>query len=136
MRNHQLPKFVTLVLLLGSVAVQGGCGQQGTPTYPVTGAVLLDGKPVPEGDIAFFNLSPSLGPNAGKIEGGRFAFRAYAGTARVEIEARRLLPGVPPGPMGIPATERYIPDQYNRKSTLQVEILPEANEFNFDLKSK
>lgn len=130
----------TLKYLICYLAVCGcwgsvcGCGKHKTPTYPISGTVTFSGKPVAEGDILLIPDQSSYGPNAGKIKAGHFAFPAIAGKKRVEIRARRLVPGAPPGPMNAPVTEDYIPPRYNSETELTVTVIPEGpNVFNLDL---
>ena len=103
--------------------------------YPVSGEVIFDGKPLPEGEILFLPDNPVHGPEAGKIKNGHFALRATAGSQRVQIRAARLIPGAAPSPRGnVPATEEYVPARFNSATVLTAEVRPEGpNAFKFDL---
>ncbi len=85
-----------------------------------------------------------------QIVQGEYQIRADQGPTlgdhRVEIQAWRTsgekkvagVGGATTGPSagGVAETiTMYIPDKYNKKSTLQVTILPEANQFDFDLEA-
>ena len=123
-------------LVLGIVL---GCGgESGPSTYPVIGNVTLDGTPVERGQIAFRDPSGQV-PSAGaEITDGSYSLESQPGNMRVEITARREVPGKfeesNPGEK-VPLLEQYIPSQFNTDSELTREIKAEANEFNFELKS-
>jgi hypothetical protein len=126
-------RFALLCLLL----LLPACGS-GPRKVPVSGTVSFDGKPVADGDIIFEDVDPKLGPDAGKIKDGKFAFTAKAGQKKVKIQASRLekLPEGKKGAMG--ETEMpvdYIPEHYNSKTELKEEVKSSGtNTFTFDLK--
>lgn len=106
-----------------------GCSS-GPRTYKVTGAVTLDGKPVPMGDVLLVSDDGARGPDAAKIQDGRFELRSTAGKKRVEIRAHRQIGN---GPMG-PIYDDYLPADYNSGSTLTAEVSADrANHFAFNL---
>jgi len=79
--------------------VPAGCGKARTPTVPVSGQVLLDGKPVPAG---FIRLIPEKGrPATGTLDAdGRFRLTTFddgdgciRGTHIVEVIARQPISG-------------------------------------------
>ncbi len=112
-----------------------GCGDPGPKTYPVSGSVTLDGRPLAEGDIYFFPLDANVSADAGRITGGQFAFRAKAGKMRVEIRAAHVVPGKRT-PMGGPVREESLPARYNKATELTAEVVAGgANQFNFPLRS-
>ena len=110
-----------------------GCRHSGTTTFPVSGTVTYNGKPLPEVSIV---LMPESGPNAADacaIHDGRFAFSARAGKKKVEIRATREV-----GPvirsMGAREKQSYIPAVYNSQTTLTADVVPDgSNHFAFDL---
>ena len=123
-----------IVVLMFSI-VSFGCEQQGPKTYPVTGTVTYEGKEVTNGDIFFVPTDPTMAPDAGKIEAGRFSARAKEGLCRVEITALNIGPDTPVV-MGSPVAENYIPVHYNRESQLEVQVSASGeNVFEFDLTS-
>src|SRR5262249_33247710 len=109
-----------------------GCGEADPRQYEVHGTVNWEGKPLPEGDIAFIPQQKEFRPEAGKIKDGKYRFRSRAGPMRVEIQATRPLPGKL-GPMGEPAIEDYIPARYNSESTLHAEVGDGKTQFDFSL---
>lgn len=127
---HRLPAIVCLgVLVVWSAGCSGGPRMR-----QVSGQVTLDGKPVPEGDILFKPAAGSLGPDAGRIRDGMFAFLAKEGKHRVEISASRILPGGARGAGGEPVPEEYIPERYHSNSELTAEVTSAGpNRFDFKL---
>jgi hypothetical protein len=118
-----------------AVFVYGTAGcTQGPNYYPVSGTVKLDSKPLEHGDIIFVDISGRYGPDPGKIEDGRFHFKAKAGKKRVEISASKIFVGGAKGAGGEPVPEEFLSAEYNTKSTLTGEVTPDGpNEFEFNL---
>lgn len=139
-QNRAFACLALLGPLLCAVAGGGslflaGCSNSGPKTYPVTGMVTLDGQPLKEADILFLPLDPALGPDAGQIRDGKFAFQAKAGPKRVEIRASR--PVRMKTAMGEAAIwKNYLPSRYHTQTTLQAEVTPGGdNDFTFSLNS-
>jgi hypothetical protein len=130
------PVFLGLVLpafaAAGSIFLTG-CDQAGPKTYPVTGTVTLDGQALQQADIIFVPLDPALGPDAGQIRDGRFAFRAKAGPKRVEIRTSR--PVRVNTAMGETTIwKNNLPARYNSQSILRAKVTPRGdNDFKYDL---
>jgi hypothetical protein len=121
--------------LLGP-ALLAGCSPSGPPTYPVSGTVLFDGKPLPRGDIIFHAARGDLGADAGKIKDGKYSFRAKAGKKKVAILASKAVPGKRDPIMG-PLIENYIPARYNDETTLTTEVRESGeNQFDFQLQKE
>lgn len=148
--NHcRFHRPLALVLSGLSIAVlANGCGSQSGLERPaVSGAVLLDGKPIESGTISFVPAPGSKGPAAGGIiKTGKYSIAdgngAAVGTARVEIHSSKMTgkmikvgSPMPPGTM-IEETVEAVPAKYNTDSTLTVDIKAGANTHDFDLKSK
>jgi hypothetical protein len=124
--------------LLGllSTALLAGCGPSGPRTYPVSGTVLFDGKPLPQGDIIFHAARGDMGADAGKIKDGKYSFRAKAGKKKVAILASKEVPGKRDPLMG-PLIENYVPARYNDETTLTAEVRESGeNQFDFQLQRK
>lgn len=124
-----------------------GCGGGGRraeePTYPVTGTVMLDGKPMPEGEIVF--KDPAKGSvHLIPIKDGKFQGQASAGKKRVEIYAYKM--EIDPvakemyGPEAQPTKVNIIPPKYNADSTLTADVQPVTdpgkNTFSFEVTSQ
>ncbi len=128
--------WICLIGLALSALVLGGCGSSGPETYPVSGTVTWNGKPLPEGHIIFSPVDGAVAPDAGKILDGKFTFRAQAGQKRVKIEADREV-GPRDPVMGTIPRQAYIPDRYNTETVLTAEVTPTGkNEFIFDLQEE
>ncbi len=124
---------IALTLLL----VACGCGPSAPELYDVTGTVTFDGQPVTDGEIILFPIEAGQTPDAGPIKDGKFAFKARPGEKKVDIQAVRKDPTktVPDPVTGTrPALESYIPERYNTKTELTVEIGPGQDPLEFDLK--
>jgi hypothetical protein len=124
------------VVLLAAV----GCGPREPKPVPVRGTVTLDGKPLPEGQIAF--ITPGNPPELLDVRGGAFDGLAMPGDRRVEVAAYRpvrITPDIPKHLHALMADgkENYLPDRYHRQSTLSAEVRdPGPNEFTFELNTK
>jgi hypothetical protein len=123
-------------LVLFSLPLIVGCGMAAEKkTRAVTGKVTWNGAPLPDGDILFRPEDPSKVPEAGVIVNGTFEMQAKPGTNLVEIRACR--PSKFDPVMGTTAPEPYIPQKYNTKTALRVEVNAAENApFTFDLKEK
>ncbi len=112
-----------------------GCGD-GRPTrVPVSGIVLIDGKPLKRGHIKFV---PETGrPSLGNIESnGRFVLTCYdggdgaiPGVHRVQVSANRVISNT--------KIEWYAPTKYAdfRTSELQVEVTKPVEDLRIELNS-
>ena len=135
-----------LVLLLACVAAAtftAGCGSRGASS--VTGTVSFAGQPVEEGALRFFPVEGTPGDGAGAtISQGSYeiakAARMAAGKYRVSITATRSTGRDIPNPEPMPGEPamvsevvQYIPEQYNTRTTLQVELGAGENRKDFDL---
>jgi len=124
-----------VLALCGSATVLG-CGASGPTTYEVTGRVTFDGKPVTDGEIIFRAAEGSERSWAGPIVDGRYTMQSTAGKKRVEISASRQVAdvAVTGGGGEGPGFEMYIPEKYNSRSELQIQIAPDwGKEFDFEL---
>jgi hypothetical protein len=116
---------------LFGIALLLGCGRP--DTVEVSGKVTWNGAPVPHGDILLVADDPQIAAVAGQIEEGAYTLRSKPGKKRVEISSYRL--SDKKTPQGRPIGERYIPDRYNAKSELTVDVtLDGDNKFDFALK--
>jgi hypothetical protein len=125
------PKYATLCtwfLLLGLFFV--GCGKSGPELAPVSGRVMLAGKPLENADIVFQ-------PDNGKSP----AFGRTDADGHYELAYKR---GVMGGPVGqntvqirvsreVVRKAPIIAAKFNSKSELRREVRPGQNEFDFDV---
>jgi hypothetical protein len=138
-------------LLALATGISGGCGPSGPPRVEISGKVTWDGKPLETGTISFIPDEGQTGPMAGaQIVQGGYQIRADQGPTlgghRVEIQAWQTsgqtevagVGGATTGPSAggvVETVKMYIPERYNKKSTLRVTIKPKANQLDFDLKA-
>lgn len=135
----------------GVLLICGCGGSSGPERASLSGQVTFDGVPVEKGTIAFIPDGKTVGPTAGGvIEKGRYSVSRESGpvlgTHLVEITAYRPgkqievagaggASGGPSGGGSVQETEMYIPEQYNKKTTLTVTIKSGSNVHDFPLKS-
>lgn len=127
-------------VLLAAVLVLTGCGPSGEAgTYPVSGTVTYQGKPLESGYIAFIPDTSQLGAGKAyscKIEQGKFTGVAAPGTKTVQIhgswETDQMM-AMDDG-SGMVPKRASLPAKFNEKSQIQVELKEEPNEnLTFDL---
>lgn len=120
-----------------------GCSQtpQDMPEIaPVTGTVLLDGKPLPYATVVFQ-------PDEGRSSNGQTdaeghyellfnkdSMGAELGSHKVYITTYREFDN--PDNPNQKATPELLPSKYNSKTELTATVEPGDNEISFDLKSK
>jgi prepilin-type N-terminal cleavage/methylation domain-containing protein len=121
-----------------------GCGGSDSGRLPVSAEVTLDGRPLETGAITLVPLEkgPAVG---GPVDRGAFALGAGEGPPpgryAVEILSIRPTGKTVPSPdvpgETIEETRNVIPDRYNRRSRLNIEVKPETeNAFRFDLTTR
>jgi hypothetical protein len=119
-----------------------GCGDGGRAA--VSGTVMLDGQPLPEGSITFFPTDGNRGPSAGGvIQDGTFEIDTrdgpMIGKNRVEIRSntptgRKIIdPRMPTMQLD---EILAVPKRYNSDSELVRDLHPGHNELNFELNGK
>jgi hypothetical protein len=130
-----------LVLLAFCVMACSGCKEGVGTLYPVSGQVSLDGKPLPDGQIAFVpdteKGNKSKFTPFGKIEGGKFTLTtegspgAPAGWYKIMIQSQ--YPGA--SSKNEPVPKRYTDPG---KSGLSAEVVagPKADAYDFKMTSQ
>lgn len=131
-----IPSIAAAVVLTAA-----GCSGGGAPAE-VTGKVMLQNKPLPEGSIRFVPRVETKGrPASAVITNGAYTIPLKDGLVpgkyRVEITARRKTGKKVPVPDS-PGVEReedeeYIPIQYNLSTTLEAELAAGSNTKDFNL---
>jgi hypothetical protein len=107
----------------------------------ISGNVIVDGKPVAEGDIRFIPMAGTIGADAGAvIRDGRYKLVAKglaAGKYRVSIRGYKQSGRMEPDPLGGPpikGTVQIVPKEYQgEESKVVKEIIRGDNRFDFDL---
>ena len=124
-----------------------GCQKDGLSS--VAGKVTFDGTPLEEGMISFMPRGDS-GISAGaKIKNGVYSAKVSPGKMIVKIYAERPLTseeaaalknnpmsGSSMTPSGVEVKKQFLPEHYNDKSTLFVEIQGNQKDLDFQLESK
>lgn len=109
-----------------------GCA---VPMADVSGTVLMDGKPLGEGEIIFEETDQSKTPVGCKVTKGEYQVKMLPGSKLVRITASRPTK-IPDPVMGAAAREHMIGQEYNAKSTLKVEVSAGVTKgVNFEVKS-
>ncbi|MDW8080217.1 MAG: hypothetical protein RMJ16_15160 [Thermoguttaceae bacterium] len=138
------PAVALLAIIAQLVAGCGGTGgRPAEKTYPVTGTVALDGKPMADGEIIFKDTATGA-VHIIPIKDGKFQGQASAGAKRVEIYAYKM--EIDPvakemyGAEAQPTKVNIIPAKYNTESTLKATVEaatdPGKNNFSFEITSK
>ncbi|WP_157369279.1 hypothetical protein [Zavarzinella formosa] len=145
MRSCRSGRMRVLLMAVFAGFAFSGCGKEGPPTAEVSGVVMLDGVPVPEGSITFTPVEGTLGATAGGvIKNGKYQISADKGPGigknKVSINypketGKRVPDASSPGKDRTEVTEA-IPAKYNSASTLVHPITTGKNTLDFDLKSK
>jgi hypothetical protein len=122
--------------LLGVLFVLTGCG--GEPT--VSGTVNVDGKRLPKGSITFIPVDGKTNTAGGEISDGQFGFNVPVGQMKVSISAPKVkgykkLYNTPNSPER-PVFAEALPEKYNEKTELRMEVKAGPNHKEFDLQSK
>ncbi len=127
------------VLLLLCALFLAGCGD--ARRQSVVGTITVNGEPVEDGHIEFRPQPGTSGPTAGSpIHDGNYRITSnqgpFAGTFRVEIRAMRasgrMVDDVATGER-VPASEQFLPPEFNQNSQLTVEVTSDRNRYDFDL---
>jgi hypothetical protein len=135
-------RFLAGLLLATAALLLAGCTRVGDGAS-VEGTVTVNGKPLDAGAINFVPIRPTTGPSAGAaIADGRYSIYGpkapLPGKYRVEIVGTRKTGKQSPDMLSPGSTvegiEQFIPDKYNVKSRLEVELRAGDNRgVDFDL---
>jgi len=133
----KLKHILSHAVILAVAAALTACSNAGPSeaTTDVSGKVMLDGNPVPDGTVTFEADPPNgLPPGAATITNGTYKGKASVGKKIVKINSPQVVPGKK-GPMDLEVREESIPAKYNTESKETVEVKAGSNTFDFDLKS-
>ncbi|EAQ78493.1 hypothetical protein [Blastopirellula marina] len=133
------------LVVLGIVAAVAmtltGCGEQldSEGYFVVSGEATWNGDPINDGLVIFRTTENGRKNVAAAINDGKFEVKIQPGKKSVEITAMREVPGkFSVGASGekVPATESFIPKQFNTETEIAVDIaFPDTQELKFELKS-
>jgi hypothetical protein len=136
-----LSRFGWLLVFLVPLA---GCGNQEGRFAPVSGVVLLNGKPLADASVSFTPVATeqtSYGPGSHALTDaqGRFTLKVASsnrsGALVGKHTVRLSLADTPKGdPGGAHLTKELLPARYNSKSELTFEVPPDGTqEAKFEL---
>ena len=113
-------------LLGGLLLAAAGCGTTETPAE-VSGTVLMDGQPLPDGEIIFEAADNAKAPVGGPIANGKYVVKTTPGAKKVKIQSSR--PGTKgDAMMGSASREARLGPEYHAKSTLTADLKPGKND--------
>lgn len=125
------------IAALGGILMLAGCGRGNVNVVPVSGIVTLDGNPVAAAYVTF--LPQNGRPSVGRTDlDGRYelAFTgknkgALVGTHRVTVSTQQdAMPD-----LGIEGAAEQIPEWYNSKTQLILEVTREPKPYDLKLTS-
>jgi hypothetical protein len=139
-----LSHFMRTVVLLAIALATVGCGAAKDPhgRLPLSGTILLQGKPLDAGTIEFLPSDPKRSGARTIIRAGKYQVPREQGvppgTYRVLISSpepsKSAEPVGPPGHKLPPLGQERIPLKYNRDSRETVEVKADAeNRFDFTI---
>ncbi len=133
--------YVLAMIAALSCTFSVGCGKS---SCAVSGTVLVDGQPLPDGRIAFRPAVETKGARTVQavVDDGAYAFTKNQGIApgkfSVVITGRRKTGTFLPQEEGsgevIERYEQYLPANYNTNTELTADIVGDASDLDFDLK--
>ncbi|MCC9606966.1 hypothetical protein LOC68_15215 [Blastopirellula sp. JC732] len=123
-----------VAMMLAAVLLMSGCQTKSGPsTYPVSGLVTYQGKPVESGRIIFVPDTTELGSGptcACEIVAGKFSGESTAGVKKIEIygswETDQMIK-MDDG-TGHVKKRASIPSKHNEGSKLKVDVEPARND--------
>lgn len=105
----------------------------------ITGTVSVDGKPLDKGLITFIPVEKGVAAG-GEIVDGLYQIESSGGLSpgeyKVEIDSQKPTGKKVPETIGTGMIDEYasvIPEKYNRKTELKVQIQPSDNKHDFTL---
>jgi hypothetical protein len=119
-------------------ATAASCGGSDPSAVPVSGAVTLDGTPLPEADLDF-TTDDGNPPQRVEVRAGRFEGAVKPGKYKVVVKAYRPAKPPRPAPPGMPVDQReqYLSARYNRATELTAEVTADGpNDLAFPLKTR
>jgi hypothetical protein len=106
----------------------------------VRGTITVDGKAIEKGTIAFFPKDRKSQTTGGDIKDGAYSVQVPVGVMEVQISMPKVvghkkLYDRPDSP-SYPLTAEALPEKYNKKSVLQLDVAPGGVTKDWDLSSK
>jgi hypothetical protein len=141
MRRKTCLCFIVLFAVLVFTAF--GCRGKAVKTVKVAGSITIDGKPIEQGSIKFMATDGITPVGGGSISNGIYVANVLPGKKKVLVMGTKVIgtevlyKGVPDSPVR-DKFEQVTPLIYNsfEKSPLEIDIISETGDLNFDLSSK
>ena len=126
---------VSGVLIAAFIA---GC-DSGPPHADISGTITFEGKPVEIGAITFFPLDGKSQPAGSEIKDGAYKTKVGYGEWKVSISAtkvvgKRKLYGNNPNSPEMPLTAEALPERYNEKTELKLDVKERTIVKDYELK--
>jgi hypothetical protein len=138
MENINMKNLKYFLILLFVNLCLTGCGDS-SGRITINGNVTFDGKSIESGSIQFFPANDDGITAGGSIKSGRFTTFIKPGKYVVQVTANRKtgkkIKSINEGLPDEDELEQFIPDKYNKNSTLTIEVGNQNSPFNFELKS-
>ena len=140
--RHRLISFSLLaVCSFALLTASNGCSGSGSPDAgksEVSGTVTIDGATPPVGTtISFDSKDGKLAGDTKPVDSGKYSIRVVAGAYKVSIRApkdSKTKDGKPS--MNAEWFAEMLPDKFNNKTELTIDVASGKNEKNWDLKTK
>lgn len=139
---RMIRQHVALIMML-LVTAASGCGSGGLGLVPVEGTVRLNGEPLADAQIIFRPEAGGRPSGARTDEEGHFSLEYMEGqlgalTGKHKVSISTFIEADPDSsnPLIMRGQAETLPAEYNKQTTLQVELESGNNEpVDFDLKS-
>jgi hypothetical protein len=133
-----MPRSMFTKILLAALLpiLAAGCSK-GRPMGDVQGRVTVNGQPLKEGGVRFIPVNGSTPATGGTVHDGTFRVQVPVAKQRVEFSANVVdTDKTPPNATGDQIViKALVPDRYNTRSELTLDVVPGLNEPVFDLKN-
>jgi len=115
-------------------------GCDGSKFADVSGTVTVDGKPVETGSITFVPADGLSSTAGGEIKDGKYSVKVPVGMMKVSISSpkaigKKKLYATPDSPEGTLYAEA-LPERYNEKTELTLDVKSGSNPKNWELSAK
>jgi hypothetical protein len=127
-------RFAWLAISALCVGVAGGCNS-GPPMGDVQGTVTVNGQPLSEGIVTFDPVNGDTPSAGGPIRDGKFRVQVPVAKQRVGIVSNVIdREKTPPNASDDQIVmKKLVPDRYNSKSTLTLDVVKGLNEPEYKL---
>jgi len=138
-RHANWARCVVPFACLAGIMIGCSAGTSKNPQAYISGKVMLDGEPLPEGRVIFTTVKLGLN-DVVPIRDGQFSGRVALGERQVRISVIKMMDPPPSTMPGVVETEKVptetLPARYNFETILSAIITADGpNEFVFNLVS-